>query len=248
MKFNVLLLARHTVARDTVEFHFEKPANFEYKAGQTIDLTLINPPETDADGNTRTYSLVSASHEPHLAIATRMRRTAFKRVLGAMEAGGKVEIDGPMGSFTLHQNIARPAIFLVGGIGITPFYSMIKDATERSLPHEIYLFYSNRTPEDGPYLEELRALEKKNSHLHIVFTMTKLPESVSWEGERGYITIDMVKKYVPDPASPASSQGGLSNAIYYSAGPAAMVSAMRRMLADAGISDDDVRSEDFAGY
>ncbi len=87
MEYTTKLKSKKVIAEGTEAFIFEKPAGFEFKSGQTIDLTLINPPETDAEGNTRTFSIASAPHEEDLMIATRMRDTAFKRVLGKMEPG-----------------------------------------------------------------------------------------------------------------------------------------------------------------
>src|SRR5262249_47852168 len=118
------LRKREQIAEGTIAFHFEKPAGFEFRAGQFLDWTLINPLETDAEGNTRAFSIVSAPFESDV-IATRMRDTAFKRVLRSMPLGTEVKIDGPSGSFTLHKNSAKPAVFLAGGIGITPFVSMV---------------------------------------------------------------------------------------------------------------------------
>lgn len=227
------------IAEGTMAFYFRKPEGFTWKAGQSIDLTLVNPPETDAEGNTRAFSIAAAPHEPHLMIATRMRDTAFKRVLKNAEIGLPVEIAGPFGSFTLHQKESRPAIMLVGGIGITPFYSMIKDAAERKLPHKIYLFYSNRRPEDTAFFEQLSDIEKINSNFVFIPTMTNMEKSsVSWDGEKGFITRDMIEKYVSNR----------TDALYYSAGPQPMVAAMRKILSEMGVSDDDIRTEEFTGY
>src|SRR5690242_20345151 len=98
------------VAEGTMAFHFAKPPGFEFRAGQSIDLTLLNPPETDGEGNTRAFSLASAPFDPDLMIATRMRDTAFKRVLGKASPGLEVRIDGPSGSFVLHRKAERPAV------------------------------------------------------------------------------------------------------------------------------------------
>lgn len=239
MNHTTKLVSKESVAEGTMTFRFEKPASFEWKAGQSIDLTLVNPPETDAEGNTRAFSIASAPHEGVIQIATRMRDTAFKRTLKGAEAGFAVSVDGPFGSFTLHQKGSRPAIMLVGGIGITPFRSMIMDAIARNLPHRIYLFYSNRRPEDAAFLEELAATAEGNPRIVFVPTMTDMEKSsVAWSGERGYITREMIEKHVPDRA----------DAVYYSAGPQPMVAAMRKILGEMGVSDDDIKTEEFSGY
>lgn len=233
------LTGKETVAKGTMLFRFAKPAGFAFAAGQTIDLTLIEPKETDAEGNFRTFSITAAPSDPELAIATRMRDTAFKRTLGGLSEGSEISLDGPFGSFTLHENASRPAAFLAGGIGITPFRSMIRDAAARGLPHELYLFYSNRRPEDSAFLAELASHAKAHPQFHLVATMTDMEKSAQpWDGEQDYIDAAMLARHVPRSAAP----------VYYLAGPPAMVTALREMLKSAGISGDDIRFEDFAGY
>jgi ferredoxin-NADP reductase len=112
------LLSRVEVAEGTMGFHFEKPSQFDFTPGQAADVTLFNPPETDAEGNTRTFSIASSPFENQLMFVTRMRDTAFKRSLKKVPLGTGVRIDSLMGSFTLHKNSAKPAVFLAGGVGI----------------------------------------------------------------------------------------------------------------------------------
>src|SRR5262245_10837278 len=235
----VKLKSRREIAEGTMAFHFEKPPGFVFKAGQALAWTLIDPPETDDEGEARNFSIASAPVEPDLMIATRMRDTAFKRVLKTMPLGSEVRIAGPFGSLTLRHNAAWPAVFLAGGIGITPFRSMLRQATEQKLPHHIFLFYSNRRPEDAAFLEELEELEKENSNYKFIGTMTEMPGSNRvWRGETGYIDQEMLAKYIGDLAAP----------IYYIAGPPEMVAAMEMTLSGAGVNSDDVRAEEFAGY
>src|SRR5690242_20796310 len=117
-------MGRLEVAEATTAFYFEKPPGFEFKPGQSTDLTLVDPPETDSEGNVRTFSIASAPFEDHLMFATRMRDTAFKRSLKTVPLGTLVKMEPAMGSFTLHKNSAKPAVLLTGGIGITPFFSI----------------------------------------------------------------------------------------------------------------------------
>src|SRR5437879_5944796 len=126
--FRTKLLRRSSVAEGTMAFHFAKPSEFSFKAGQAADLTLLKPPETDSEGNIRTFSIASPPFEEQLTFATRMRDTAFKRSLKKISLGTEVKIDSPMGSFTLHKNSSKPAVFLAGGIGITPFISIVRQA------------------------------------------------------------------------------------------------------------------------
>ncbi len=123
--YKVKLISKREIAAGTMAFHFEKPEGFAYKAGQFADCVLINPAETDAEGSTRVFSLASAPYEDDLILATRMRDTAFKRILKTMEPGTELILDAPYGSFTLHNNVSIPAVFLTGGIGITPVRSIV---------------------------------------------------------------------------------------------------------------------------
>ena len=97
------LLSRVEVAEGTMAFHFEKPSQFDFKPGQSADVTLSSPPETDSEGNTRTFSIASPPFENQLIFATRIRDTAFKRSLKKVPLGTEVKIDSTMGSFTLHR-------------------------------------------------------------------------------------------------------------------------------------------------
>lgn len=233
------LRRREEIAEGTMAFHFDKPGGFEFRAGQTLDWTLINPPESDAEGNIRTFSITSAPFDPELMIATRMRDTAFKRVLRSMPLGTQVKIDGPSGSFTLHKNSTKPAVFLAGGIGITPFRSMIRYASHDRLAHQLYLFYSNRRPEVAPFVAELEELTAQNPNFHLVATMTEMSKSSRpWKGETGLISPEMLARHIPNLHGP----------IYYIAGPPEMVTGMRQILTQAAVDEDDIRTEEFAGY
>jgi ferredoxin-NADP reductase len=116
---------------------------------------------------------------------------------------------------------------------------MVRQAAHEHLPHQLYLFYSNRRPEDAAFLDFLRSLERENPNYHLIATMTEMEKSKRpWDGERGFITGQTVIKYLSN----------LNGPIYYLAGPPAMVAAMRKMLIDAKVDEDDIRSEEFAGY
>lgn len=220
-------------------FHFEKPEGFQFRAGQSLNFTLVNPPETDAEGNTRTFSIASAPFENDLMVATRMRDTAFKRVWKTMPLETESRLEGPYGSLTLHQDASRPAVFFAGGIGITPFRSIILHAHRNNVDHRLTLFYSSRGPEDAPFLEELQGLDKENHKFTLVVTMTEMEKSQrAWLGETGYVNQEMLGRFV----------GDLSVPIYYIAGPPRMVAAMQALLTGAGVSEDSVRIEEFAGY
>lgn len=238
-RYSVNLSKKVGVAEGTMAFFFNKPGALVYRSGQSFDWTILNPTETDNEGNTRTFSAITAPNDNQIGFATRLRDTAFKRYLRSMPDGTAMDFEGPYGSMILHKDTTKSAVFLAGGIGITPFRSIIRDATQNSLPHKIFLFYSNRRPEDTAFLTELTDYQTQNPNFKAILTMTDMTNSKQpWNGETGYINEELVKKNLPQ----------LDQAIFYTAGPPAMVTAMKELLQKMGVNEDNVRSEDFVGY
>jgi len=235
------LIERHEVAENTMAFQFYKPPEWSFKAGQFIDISLLNPPETDAEGNTRGFSISSAPYEPNIMVTTRLRDTAFKRVLKSMALESEVKIESPFGTLTLHNNATRPAVFIAGGIGITPFRSIVLNAAKEKLPHRIFLFYSKRRPEDAAFLEELTTVEQQNPNYKFIATMTEVEKSNRhWKGAVGFINNQMLDRYLKTAATAAP--------IYYIAGPPQMDRDFQMMLTNGGVDSDDIRIEEFSGY
>lgn len=230
------LRARRKIAKDTIVLVFDKPEGFSFKPGQYGGFTLINPPEADAGGITRRFSLLSTPEDDFIAIVTRIQNSAYKRVLNALSLGNEIKFAGPTGTFVLHEDVNTPAVLIAGGIGIAPFYSMLQFATKRASPQPLYLFYGNQTPTDAAFLTELMELQKQNPHLQLINTMAH-PDP-DWKGEQGFITEQMIRKYIPNLHAP----------IYYICGSPAMVTALQETLAEMGIDEDRIRTEDFPGY
>ena len=236
--FEAALVRREMVAEHTMSFRFDKPADWTYRAGQFIDITLLDPPETDAEGDTRGFSISSAPSEDVIMITTRLRDTAFKRVLQNMPLGTAVRIEGPFGDLRLHH-ADRPAVVLTGGIGITPFRSILTEAIRGGgLPYRVLVLYANRRPQDAAFLDELRQLAERDPNLTFVPTMSALGASDTWDGERGHIDAAMLERHLD----------GVTNAIHYLTGPPAMVAGLRTMLVGSGVDEDDIRTEEFTGY
>ncbi|SRR5579883_1160606 len=232
----IKLIDRHDVAAGTRLFIFEKPAGLTFKPGQYAGFTLINPSETDASGITRRFSLLSTPDDDYLAIAMRIQHSAYKRVLNTLPIGSEVKFAGPTGNFTLHEDPTIPAVFIAGGIGITPFYSMICHAATHQTPQKLYLFYGNQQPEHAAFLTELMQLQQTHPPFKLIATIDK--PHPAWTGETGFITHTMIKKYVPDILMP----------IYYICGSPAMVTTLQETLVEMGIDEEKIRTEDFPGY
>lgn len=236
MQSNVKLIGKETIAEGTMAFHFSKPNGFEFRAGQFAEFTLIDPPETDEEGNGRTLSFAQAPSEPDLIVATRMRDTAFKRVLKNLPIDTEVKLDAPYGDFTLHKTETTPAVFIIGGIGVTPVRSIIAQASHDKTAHRITLLHASRTPSDLPFKSDFEHLAKDNANFRYVAIATDAPDG--WTGEHGRVNAELVEKYVSD----------LSQPIYYLSGPEGMVKAMRQLLVELKVNEDNIRTEEFAGY
>ena len=232
------LLGRTEVAEGTMAFQFEKPNDFVFKAGQYIDLTLSDSQPGPSNGLTHTFSIASSPFDEELLVTTRIRNTVFKQAISSLPIGSRARIEGPMGSFCLHNNTARPAVFFAGGIGIAPFISMLTYATEEKLRHRIVLFYVNRYLEDVAFIDALWKLETANPRFRFVPTLTRVANNNGWKGKIGHISPEMLFTRVKSLRGP----------IDYIAGPPTMVASMRQTLGEVGIDEDDIRTEEFAGY
>jgi len=237
--YKAKLKAQKTLCADTTAFYFEKPEELKFQPGQFFNFTLLKPDGTDLDGDTRALSIASAPHERNLMVATRLRTTAFKRTLNSLPLDSELLLQGPYGGMTLPRNTTRPAVLLAGGIGITPFRSFVWSEAELLSARTILLFYSVRVPAEAAFLEELREMEQYNTRYKLICTVTQ-PEKakIPWQGEAGRISIEMLRKWIPD----------LSVPIYYIAGPPNMVDGARQMLINSGIVEEDIRAEEFYGY
>lgn len=228
--YDVRLLRKKEVAEGTMEFTLEKPKGFEYRAGQFGDLVL--PPSTGLAGDNAKhgFSFVSAPFEDTLRMATRMRKTsAFKNAAAQVPEGTMVQLLALWGDFTLHKNAAIPAVFVIGGIGITPVRSIIAQATHDKAPHHITLIYANRTRELAAYTDELQGFAAANPNFTFVPVYTDT---------QGRVNAATLRQHIPDITVPR----------YYLAGPEGMVKAMRGLLDEIGADEDNIRTEEFDGY
>ncbi len=230
------LKERFEVAEGTMAFVFDtSSADFTFRAGQYVEIEIEAPQYTDEKKNHREFSIASSPNEKGiLMVTTRLGSperpiSAFKKSLTEIPLGTEVKVEGPYGMFTLHENPAKKAVFIAGGIGITPVRSIIKYATEGKLPHKITLIYSNRNPASIVFLKDLQQCEKENPNFKLFVRMTE---------KEGYVDAEYIKKSV----------GDFENVIFYVVGPPGMVTAMTKLLEEIGISRDDLRFEEFTGY
>lgn len=220
MKVN--LLTKKNIANDTLSLFLEKPDGFRFNPGQTVDLIIPSLREG------RELSIASSPQEKHIEVAFRLRDSEYKKYLNSAPEGTALEIVGPYGKLDLGK---ETAIYIAGGIGIAPYMGALRNGVKK----KTWLFYSNRSLSDTPYLDELRTLEKNNSMFKLIPTMTG---SKFWKGEKGRVNYNMVKKYVSD----------LDSYTIYITGSCEMVADVARNLGESGVSYNKIVTDCFCGY
>jgi len=225
------------VAKSTLLVDFDISENkINFKPGQYFFITLINPPHTDKKGNQRHFSIVNSPNEKGiLTMATRIRDSAFKRSLLEIPVGTEVEIGIINGSFILPDNKSQPIVFIAGGIGITPFISMLRYISQENLDYKIILLYSNRDRESTAFLEELENIAKNNPRFKLILTMT---DDLKWQGEKRRINAQFIKEYISKPKS----------RLYLIAGPPIMVKAVYDVLSEISVNQKNIKTDNFSGY
>lgn len=239
-EFHFPFLKKEQVGTDTYIFYFDrKNSTLSFQAGQYIRIFLPHE-NMDERGDKRFFSISSSPlNLEHITITTKVTQSTFKMSLLKLQTGTPVRFFGPYGTFILKENETIPQVYLAGGIGITPFHSMITFASDKKLTVPLTLFVSFSTVEEAVFYEELMEASKNNPSIKVVYTITRPKESKKpWDGETGRISADLIKKYVSD----------FLKAKYMIAGPPKMVEAMEQMVRDMGVPQEQIRKENFTGY
>lgn len=198
--------------------------------GNAFSVIFTNPnnrfyPGQYIEIEDRCFSIASSPSEDFLMITVKSGITDFKKRLENIKVGDTVETSHPAGTFTINEN--DEAIFLAGGIGITPFRSMIKWALDQNFSLPMTLIYSN-SDENFIYKDELKLWNQKLPNLTIHFIDTSKQDRLNKDG---------LLKLLPK-----------SEAIYYLAGPPGMVDDFEKMLLEVGIDSTSIRTDRYDGY
>jgi ferredoxin-NADP reductase len=231
MKFDTHLVEKIHRAADIWSFRFKKPAGYDYTAGQwgAIDM------QRDETLLSHHFTHSSSPTESFLELTTRIRDSDFKRALVQLEPGDQVQMEGPFGSFVLRQD-RRPAVFLTGGIGITPVRSIMRFLADGGADPDLTILFANRDEDNIAFREELTSLERAMTRARLVHVLSE--PSQSWSGERGHLGGELLKANLPS----------LTGNTYYVSGPPGLVQAMLDLLDGLGVTPQDVVSEKFDGY
>jgi len=212
-------------------FRFSRPPRYAYKPGQYLSLTL----ETREGTQTKPFSHCDAPGDPETEVLTRLTGSAFKDALLALRPGDPVTMAGPSGRLTLPEGVDHAA-FLVGGVGITPMRSIVRDSVQRSTGLTALVFDGNLDETCIPLREEFDGWEREHPSIRFVHVLER--PSDAWTGERGYIGPDTVLRHC-DP---------LDGWHWFVCGPPAMVDPMRRVLDAVGVDAAHSSFESFVGY
>lgn len=237
MNYTAQFVSRQMVGSEIMLFSVEKPENFRFLAGQFCFITVPDMGFQDNRGLRRPFSIASSPLEKDLLFVVKMSYTALKRTMSAMSPGTAITVESPVGNLILPETSVLPLVFLAGGVGIAPFRSLILYAVGADTGHRITLIYSGQTPEETPFLEELRGTSQENPRISVIPTMTRLRESPStWTGLTGRIGPQMIKNECE----------AWDNSIYYIVGPPPMAVTMQEILRNMNIPSSRIKMEAFA--
>ncbi len=237
-KFILKLKEKILIAPDAYDFVFDADRPLSFRAGQYLEWTRGHG-RPDDRGNRRYFTVCSSPTEPNVRIGVKFydHSSSFKKSLLTMEAGDEIIAGQLAGDFVLPKDKNKKLVFIAGGIGVTPFRSMIKYLLDSRERRTITLIYSNRKVEDIFYQDIFNQAEE-DLGIKIVQTITDpLPAGSTWPGHTGFINEQLIKEEVPD----------YNERIFYISGPQIMVAAMRNILLKMGIQKNNIKTDFFPG-
>ncbi len=237
--FALSFVKKEQLTADVYSFYFDRESHaFTFLPGQYVRMILPHE-NPDERGTSRFFTIASSptDHE-NLMITTRVVQGTFKHALLGLLPGQNVQFWGPIGQFVLQEEEENPLVFIAGGIGLTPYHSMMIYANDKRLQLPMTLFVSFKRVENVVFYDEFMRLVSTNKNLRVVYTVTHPEESKSWTGETGRISAEMLAKYVLSPES----------CTFYISGPGGMVEEIEKLLDEMRIPKEQIILEKFPGY
>jgi ferredoxin-NADP reductase len=236
-KLRLRFKSKQQLAPQIYEFSFSSDRAIDFQPGQYLQWTLPHS-HVDTRGNRRTFSIASPPGEAelHVAIKVFQSGSSFKNALLALKPGDSIITGLLAGNFVLPNDIAQPLVFVAGGIGITPFLSMIKTMIKTQQHRDVVLFYLVSNQAEYCYNDVWR--EAANVGVRVVPVLTSGKPDASWQGLTGYLTKEMLQQEVP----------AFAKRHYYLSGPNALVDNYSGLLRRLGIKRQAIVTDHFSGY
>jgi ferredoxin-NADP reductase len=227
------------LANDTYEFVFNSDQHLSFSPGQYLEWTLAHS-GPDMRGNRRYFTIASSPTEDTVKMGVKFypEPSSFKSSLSMMRPGHLMVASQLAGDFTLPKNTKKKLVFIAGGIGITPFRSMLKYAADQKENRNIVLLYANKTPGDIAYADEFAVMQKQ-MFLKTIYTVTDTKSVTSdWRGRVGPIDEKVIREDIPD----------FAERIFYISGPRGMVASYHSMLRSMGVPAWHIKEDFFPGF
>ena len=221
------LLEKYHETEDVISFIFKPPGDLEWKAGQFIYYKIPHS-DPDSRGAMRHFTIASAPHENNIRLTTRFFKedgSSFKKALKKLETGSQIDAFSHEGSFTVDDSRDK-YIFIAGGIGITPFRSILMDLSYQNKIGNIILFYGNRD-KNVVFKDKLEEISAKNPGLKIHYIISPVK-----------IDFEILNREVPD----------LLDRRCYISGPMKMIKSIERSVTGGGVSPEKIKTDYFSGY
>lgn len=236
-RYMLTLIAIQEAATDVYDFLFKPDRPFSFLPGQYVEWTLKYR-HADDRGNRRYFTLASSPTEEHIRLGVKfyLPPSTFKRTLGAMTVGDTISVSHLAGGFVMPKDAQKKLVFIAGGIGVTPFRSMISFLLDKREKRSIVMFYANKLTTDIAYKGLFdRARQELGIKTIYVLTAEKQPVPGMWSGP---IDENLIAQEVPD----------YRERIFYISGPHGMVEAYKKTLKDMGVSRFKIKSDFFPGF
>jgi ferredoxin-NADP reductase len=235
----IFLKERRSETADVMSFVFDLGGQqLEYRPGQILHYELDALVFPDERGNRRHFTISSSPTEKGIVMfTTKMRGSGFKETLRQAPAGYELTCESPEGEFIVREGEThRRHVFIAGGIGITPYRSILRYSADMNQPLNALMLYFNRSSADIVFRRELESIARQVPTFSFVNVLTDPEES--WEGEQGKLGEAILRKLVPDP-------DGLC---FWVSGSPGLVSRCRELLELIGVKDQSIRTDRFMGY